>query len=107
MSTEARYRRHPAVRLREDGEGAVALHEDSHQYFELNGSALTVWRLLDEHPTIPALSAAIASRHEADAAEVDLLLRQLLPQLEADGLVVREGGKERRRDRIWRRLKGG
>ena len=42
------YRKHPSVELRADGDGAIALHVDSGEYFELNHSARFVWIALDE-----------------------------------------------------------
>lgn len=102
--TEPRYRRHPSVELRDDGDVAVALHVGTGQYFELNGSARYVWERLDASPTVDALVADVVAAFSIAEDEARDAITELLQALLADGLVILEG--ERRRDRLWRRVFG-
>jgi hypothetical protein len=104
MTTATRFVRHPGVELRKDGDGAVALHVDRNEYFELNASALVVWERLDESPTVDALTADIVARFDIAEAEARTMIRDVLETLQAEGLVHREG--ERHRPGFLRRLLG-
>jgi hypothetical protein len=104
MTTAARFIRHPSVELRKDGDGAVALHVDRNQYFELNASALFVWERLDTSPTVDALTTDVVDQFNIAEAEARSMITEVLETLESEHLVHREG--ERRRDRLLRRLLG-
>ncbi|MCA9488538.1 MAG: PqqD family protein [Myxococcales bacterium] len=98
------WRRHPRVTLREDGEGAIALHLDTQQYFELNASARTVWEALEAGVDDDHLASRLVDVYAIDRGEALEVVDELLTALLGEGLVILDG--ERRRDRWRRRLLG-
>jgi hypothetical protein len=103
--TTVRYHRNPSVEVRPDGSGAIALHLDTREYFELNASAWFVWQHLEDAPTAAVLGARVTEHFDTPLAEAGVMVDELLDTLVGQGLVRREGA-ERRRDRVWRRLLG-
>jgi len=108
----ARYRKHDGVEVRPDGDGAIALHVASGQYFELNHSARFVFAELDRHDTIDALATRVVDHFGLGMDEAEEAVRELLETLLAEGLVTHDGPepvapeRESRRTRWWRRLRG-
>ncbi len=99
-----KYRVHPSVVVKPDGDGAVALHLDTQQYYELNGTARLVWDHLAAGACAADLARALVDRYEVPAAVATDTVAELLQRLVAEGLVEPVG--ERRRDRVWRKLFG-
>ncbi|MCB9686660.1 MAG: PqqD family protein [Alphaproteobacteria bacterium] len=100
----ATWRRHPRVVLRGEGDGAIALHLDTQQYFELNGSARTVWDALEDGVEADHLASRLIDVYGIERGEAEEVVDELLTALLREGLVVLDG--ERRRDRWRRRLLG-
>lgn len=87
----ARYRRHPNVRVTAlDNEG-VALHLDSHRYFTINATGLTLLEALAEPRTLEELGAALAAQYDVAAPEAVATARTFIEQcLERDVVVLAE-----------------
>lgn len=98
------FRRHPRVVVRDEGEGAIALHLDTQQYFELNGSARTVWEALDDGTTSADLVEHLVRTYDIDHDTALEVVEELLAQLVREQMVEIQG--ERRRDRLRRRILG-
>lgn len=101
---EIRYRPHPEVACRPDGDGAVLLHVGRGLYFELNPTARFVWEQMADGATVQELVHEVVRAYDALDDEARALIVELLGALERDGLVLREG--EGRARRLWRRLRG-
>ena len=69
-----------------DGE-IVALHVELGTCFGFNQTATRVWRLLEGPRTIAELREALSNEFEVDPAECEAQLRDLLKDLEKEGLV--------------------
>ena len=66
----------------------VVMSLASGSFFSLTGTARTIWQLLDDHRTEPALLAAVAASHATDEAAIAPELTQFLSQLREAGLIV-------------------
>ncbi len=97
------WRPHPRVVVRGEGDGAIALHLGSQQYFELNATARFVWDRLVAGASPEAVAAEMAETWALAPSEASEVVHELLAELEAEGLLVAEGG-DRRPERWWRRL---
>ena len=69
-----------------DGE-VVALDVDSGRCYGFNATATEVWKHIAEPMRLSALRDALTDRYEVDAETCELQLRELLAELERDGLV--------------------
>lgn len=101
-----RYERNPSVEVRPDGDGAIALHTGTREYFELNASARFLWDQLDGGATADALVDRVIAAFDVEADEARPMVIELLEHLVAEGLLLHDGTRVRRRDRVWRRLFG-
>ena len=99
-----KYRVHPSVVLKPDGDDAVVLHLGTHQYYELNGTARFVWERLAAGASASDLVRALAHQYALPTETAEGTVTELLQSLVAEGLVQVVGG--RRRDRVWRKLFG-
>jgi hypothetical protein len=70
-----------------DGE-AVLLHTGSRDYFRLNDSGQTIWRLIEAGSDLDAIVAALVAEFEVDADTAREETRRLVDELEAAGLVA-------------------
>lgn len=70
-----------------DGE-AVIINLDSGSYYSLVEVGATVWDLLYQRAPVNEIVATIADKHEGDAADIDRAVRELIAQLQVEGLVV-------------------
>ncbi len=83
-----RYQRHPGVRVTSlDNEG-VALHLDTHRYFTLNATGLTLLEVLAEPRTIEELAAALVARYDVEEPEAAATARAFIAQCVERGVVV-------------------
>jgi hypothetical protein len=72
-----------------DGE-LVGLNVETGTCYGFNGTATAVWRRLDEPRTLASLRDSLLEEFEVEPEVCDQQLRELLQQLEADGLVALE-----------------
>lgn len=66
----------------------VVMSLDSGEFFSLTGTALAVWRGLDDGPTKPALLAGLAEEFGTNPASIEPDCDAFLNQLIAAGFVV-------------------
>lgn len=83
-----RYRRHPNVRVTALEHEGVALHLDSHRYFTVNATGLTLLEVLAEPHTLDQLGAALVARYDVTAPEAVATARAFVEQCLARGVVV-------------------
>ena len=72
-----------------DGE-LVALHVDKGTCYGFNGTATRIWSLLDEPKRLSELRDILLAEYDVDAVTCEAELRDLLADLEGDGLVELE-----------------
>ena len=72
-----------------DGE-LVALHVDNGTCYGFNGTATRIWSLLDEPKRLSELRDILLAEYDVDAVTCEAELRDLLADLEGDGLVELE-----------------
>jgi hypothetical protein len=83
-----RYQRHPGVRVTALESEGVALHLDTHRYFTLNATGLTLLEALAEPRTIDELAAALVTRYDVDEPEAAATVRAFIEQCVERGVVV-------------------
>jgi hypothetical protein len=82
-----RYRRHPSVRVTNLDDEGVALHLDSHKYFTLNVTGLTLLQALAEPRTIEELGAALRAGYTVDESEAIRTAQAFVEQCVQRGVV--------------------
>jgi hypothetical protein len=83
-----RYRRHPNVRVTSLDDEGVALHLDTHKYFTLNVTGLTLLQALTEPRTIEDLAAALRAQYTVSEADALRTARAFVDQCVERGVVV-------------------
>lgn len=86
-----RYQRHPGVRVTALESEGVALHLDTHRYFTLNPTGLTLLEVLAEPRTIEELTAALVARYDVTEPEAAATARAFVEQCVERGVVVTAG----------------
>lgn len=92
--SESRFRIAPGiVHETVDGE-VIAIDLEDGSYYSLAGSGPAIWELLVGGASEAEIGAALATRFEAEKAEIDAAVPALLGQLQENGLIVasEEGG---------------
>lgn len=72
-----------------DGE-LVALNVDQGTCYGFNATATRVWGLIEEPKRISELRQSLVSEYDVDEETCDRQLRELLAELEGDGLITME-----------------
>lgn len=76
-----------------DGE-VIAIDLGNGSYYSLAGSGPAIWELLGRGATEAEIRAALVAEFAGDESEIGAAVATLLPQLEENGLVVREVGTQ-------------
>ena len=82
----------PQVLLTELGDGTgVLLHLETKFYYQLNATAVVVWKGLAAQPAAPprALAEALAERFEVEAERAETDVHAIVRELATEGLLVR------------------
>lgn len=69
-----------------DGE-LVALHVERGTCYGFNGTATRIWNLLEEPKRVSELRDALLEEFDVDPATCEAQLRELLDDLQGDGLI--------------------
>ena len=69
-----------------DGE-LLGLHVERGTCYGFNGTATRIWKMIEQPIRLAALRDALVRDYEVDAATCEADLRELLRELEQDGLV--------------------
>jgi hypothetical protein len=89
--TDARYQRHPDVRMTElEGEGVV-LHLGERRYFSLNESGVTMLRALEAPQSLADLVGLLQLEYEVSADQADQAAQAFVEQCLASAVVVELG----------------
>jgi len=83
-----RYRRHPSVRVTGLDDEGVALHLDTHKYFTLNVTGLTLLEAMAEPRSIEELGAALLAQYDVTEPDAVRTARAFVEQCVARGVVV-------------------
>ena len=75
-----RYRRHPNVRVTALDQEGVALHLDTHRYFSVNASGLTLLDALAEPRTLAELGTALVSAYDVEQPQALETARAFIEQ---------------------------
>ena len=79
-------RRAELIETEVDGE-LVALHIDNGTCYGFNGTATRIWGLIEQPRRLSELREELVREFDVDPETCDRQLRELLKELEADGLV--------------------
>lgn len=87
MTEEVMVQRKPGlVEAEVDGE-MVALHVDKGTCYGFNGTATRIWAMIEQPKRLSELRDALVSEYDVAPEVCEEQLRELLSELEADGLV--------------------
>ena len=75
------------VLCRQVKDGAVLIHLETNQIYDLNRTGYRIWQLLQEGSDPAAIQDRIRQEFEVDAAVAAHELRTLLDQLSSEGLI--------------------
>ena len=88
MNLESRPQRAPGVLQQEVSGTTVLLKPDNGQYFSLEEVAGRVWELTDGQRTVSEMVQVLVSEYEAEPAEIEADVLQLLGELCDEKLVT-------------------
>ena len=75
------------VLCRQVKDGAVLIHLETNQIYDLNRTGFRIWQLLQEGSDPAAIQDRIRQEFEVDSAVAARELRTLLDQLSSEGLI--------------------
>jgi coenzyme PQQ synthesis protein D (PqqD) len=90
--SESRFRIGPEIVHETVDDEVIAIDLANGSYYSLAGSGPAIWALLVKGATEAQIRAALAGECEGDEGTIATAVSDLLPQLEENGLVVREQG---------------
>lgn len=82
------YKKNPAVVSSELDEGAILLDLNTKYYYNLNESALLIWKIMDELSLIPEIAERIAEEYEVDRGRAEESVRRVMAELHKEGLIT-------------------
>ena len=82
--------KNPSVVCTDMDEGGVLLDLESTAYYSLNRSALRIWNLIDEAPTLDQLAARMTAEFEVDHERALQSVQRIVTMLESERLVRTE-----------------
>lgn len=83
-------RRGELIETEVDGE-LVALHIDNGVCYGFNNTATRIWSLIEQPKRISEIREVLLSEYEVDPDSCETQLRDLLGELEKDGLIEMKG----------------
>ena len=83
-----KYRRHPSLRVTALDHEGVALHLDTHRYFSVNATGLTLLEALADPRTLDELGAALVAAYEVETSEAIATAQAFLEQCLARHMIV-------------------
>jgi hypothetical protein len=72
----------------------VVLEMKSGTYFSLRGSAVDVWRLVEENASAARIAEALEARYDAPRSEIATAVNALVDELSEAGLIVSDASLE-------------
>jgi hypothetical protein len=85
---EMLYKKNPAVVCSELDEGAILLDLNTKYYYNLNESALTIWKSINDLSAISEIAAKIAEEYEVGQDRAEESVRRIITELYKEGLVI-------------------
>jgi hypothetical protein len=85
---EQRYKKNPAVVCSELDEGAILLDLNTKYYYNLNETALKIWKFIDDLSAIPEIATGIAEEYEVDQCQAEESVGRIIAELYKEGLVI-------------------
>jgi hypothetical protein len=79
--------KNPAVVCTEMDDGAVLLDLETTAYYSLNRTALGIWKLLDQEPTVEGIAARVTERYRVGQEQALTSVRRLVATLEGEKLL--------------------
>lgn len=83
-----RYRRHPNVRVTALDDQGVVLHLDTHRYFTVNATGLTLLEALAEPRSLGELGAALVAAYDVATPQAMDTARAFVDQCLERGMIV-------------------
>ena len=87
---ESRLVKNPAVVCTDMDDGAVLLDLETTAYYSLNPTALRIWNLIDDAPTIDEIAARMTAEFEVDHEQARASAQRLVETLQQERLVFVE-----------------
>ncbi|MEJ2009196.1 MAG: PqqD family protein [Acidobacteriota bacterium] len=82
------YRKNPAVVCTELDEGAILLDLNTKYYYNLNQTALTIWKSMNESSIISEMAERLAEQYEVDQGQAEESAKRIMAELHKEGLVI-------------------
>jgi Coenzyme PQQ synthesis protein D (PqqD) len=82
--------KNPAVVCTDMDDGAVLLDLETTAYYSLNRTALGIWKLIDNEPTVEGIAARVTEKYQVDHEQALASVGRLLATLEHEKLVRTE-----------------
>jgi hypothetical protein len=83
-----RYKKNPAVVCSELDEGAILLDLNTKFYYNLNETALKIWKCIDDFSAISEIAARIAEEYEVGQGPAEGSVSRIMAELHKEGLVI-------------------
>lgn len=80
-------RRKAAVKWKKIGDGGILLDLHSGDYYELDATALSIWKLIDGRTTARGMAERLARHYAAPPATVEKDVKRFLLELKKRGLI--------------------
>jgi hypothetical protein len=85
---DTRYKKNPTVVCSELDEGAILLDLNTKYYYNLNETALKIWKSMDASSIISEIAEMIAEEYEVDEGPAEESVRRIMTELYNEGLVI-------------------
>jgi hypothetical protein len=85
---DTRYKKNPAVVCTEFDEGAILLDLNTKYYYNLNETALSIWKSLNELSSTSEISERLVAEYEVEENRVLGCVRRMIAELCKNGLVI-------------------
>ena len=82
------YRKNPSVVCSELDEGAILLDLNTKHYYNLNETALKVWKSMDELLIISEIAGRIVEEYAVDEYRATESVRRIMAELHKEGLIM-------------------
>jgi hypothetical protein len=89
MTSLRRFRPNEPRVVHETIDGEVVLIDfDTGNYYSLDGVGAHIWSMIEGSATVAGIAEALADRYEAQPADIETAVGDLIAQLQAEGLIV-------------------
>jgi hypothetical protein len=85
---DAPYKKNPAVVCSELDEGAILLDLNTKYYYNLNETALKIWKYINGLSMASEIAEWIVEEYDVDKDSAEESVRKIMAELQKEGLIV-------------------